>query len=120
MEDTCKSGQCEAINHTMSELDAVRKVLNPVAVRQYTEEAAEHNQTNKFQLNDNGELQCLHAPTFSYQLWTIKECFQMVWEYEQKASLTYTWVVRTRPDVVPKPHVAAFIMDTVLKVSDPE
>lgn len=98
-------------SHSMQEFDVVRRALNPVVVRTYTLEEADMNQTG---------VRCLKNPTFTNQLWTIRECFSMIWRYEQDANLTYAWVIRTRPDIIPNANLPQFIESRVLQVIDPK
>eukprot|EP00931_Biecheleriopsis_adriatica_P027711 TRINITY_DN16618_c0_g1_i2.p1 TRINITY_DN16618_c0_g1~~TRINITY_DN16618_c0_g1_i2.p1 ORF type:complete len:204 (-),score=19.50 TRINITY_DN16618_c0_g1_i2:352-963(-) len=96
--------------HSEAELDAVKKVLNPVSVKLYDfvhdyqmlrEKIPSSNCFEK-----RGAPPGLHFSHHGPQFWGIRECFDMVKEYEQRENLKYDVVVRTRPDNYHGPSMA--------------
>ena len=97
-------------SHSRLEFEAVRDKMKPVAIREYTETEA---------MEEQKSAHCLKSSTFSVQFWTIKECFRMIWEQEERLNFTYTWVVRTRPDVMVISGARKQIVKEVLHISSP-
>jgi len=78
-----------------AELPGIRSILNPIAVRTYTQQEAKLHQ---------GGIQCLRKGSVSHQLWSIRECFGMAKQQERESGMIYTWFVRARPDAIPRHH----------------
>eukprot|EP00931_Biecheleriopsis_adriatica_P019833 TRINITY_DN13405_c0_g1_i1.p1 TRINITY_DN13405_c0_g1~~TRINITY_DN13405_c0_g1_i1.p1 ORF type:complete len:424 (+),score=18.74 TRINITY_DN13405_c0_g1_i1:77-1348(+) len=110
LEDTYKRHSGIYKNHSRKELATVRDKMQPVAIREYTEAEAKRQQ--------QGE-KCYYAATFTFQFWTIKECFRMIWEHEERSKFRYSWVIRTRPDIVVTPKTRQRIQNSVLQISSP-
>jgi len=92
MEDTFT--RARVVDHN-AELPGVRAILNPIAVRTYTQQDAKLHQ---------GGIQCLQKGSMSHQLWSVRECFGMAKQHERERDLSYTWFVRARPDAIPRHH----------------
>lgn len=91
LEDTWTRYHADVETNHSRELPEVSRMLNPVAVRTYTQEEAHSHQRG---------IACLSEPTISHQLWAITECFSMATQHEKDTGNTYNWLVRARPDAV--------------------
>jgi hypothetical protein len=108
MRDTFTHRKGADVDHD-AELDAVRQKLMPVAVRTYTQEEARSHQQG---------IQCHSEPEIAHQMWSIRECFGMAFDYESRRNSTYTWFVRARPDA--PPALPLPFVDAIQRYSAPE
>lgn len=93
-----------------AELPRIRAILNPVAVRTYTQQEAQLHQ---------GKIKCLRKGSVSNQLWSIKECFGMARQHERSTGTIYTWFVRARPDAIPR-HRDIPVARNILRYAAPD